>query len=820
MDSLWRDIRYGLRTLLKRPGFTVTAVLSLALGIGANTTIFTVINAVFLQPLPVAEPSRLVSVYGTDANNVGGNLDFLPISQKNYEDYRDRNQSFSGLVAFAPVPISLSSGDQPEELRGLLVTGNYFDVLGVKPAYGRTFLPEEDRTPGTHPVVVVSHGLWQRRFGGVPDLVGKTVTLNNQSFTVIGIAPRTFKGTSALENIDVWIPNMMHDQVLTGTLRTFYNLRRALMLNAIGRLKPEITLAQGAADMKNIASQLEQEYPKDNEKRSVTFAPLTESTINPSQRSTFALAGILLMTIVGFILLIACANVANLLTSRAIARRSEIALRLALGCSRGRLIRQLMVESLLLALMGGALGLLVAVAGRSVLWSFIPPFLAQAGIDISLDLRVLGFTLLLSLITGVIFGLVPTLQASKPDLVAELKDRTAQPRGSRGFSLRNILVVAQVALSIVSLIGAGLFIRSLRNAVQINPGFETQHLLLLSFNVAAQGYDENRGQEFYRQVVQRIETVSGVKSASEASRAPLAGGIMRSVFIEGQDAPTNSRGTLVIANAVGLKYFETLGISLLRGRNFSEGDRDKGLRVAIINEAMARRFWPSQDPLTQSFKFFGTDASIQIVGVVTDSKLVTLGENSRPCVYLPLLQNYSTPVTLYVRTLGDPVAVLGTVRREMQTLEPNLPLGNASTMPEIIDQALWAPRITAVLLAIFGLLGLVLAAIGIYGILVYSVNQRSREIGIRMALGAQRRDILRLVVGEGMLLVIIGIALGLVASFVATRFIVNLLFGVSATDPIVFSIVALLLALVALFACYIPARKATKVDPLLALRAL
>src|SRR5262245_32619090 len=494
MQTLWQDMRYGARMLWKKPGFTLIAVLTLALGIGANTAIFTLVNAVFLQPLPVAEPARLMSVFGTDENNRGAQNDFIPVSWPNFKDYRDQNDVFTGMIAFQFLGLNFSGRGEPQQINGMIVTGNYFDLLGVKAAIGRTFLPEEDRTPGTHPVVVLSYGAWQRRFGADPAVVGRAIKLNGLDYTVVGVAAEGFKGTDAIGGVDCWIPTMMHDQVLTGVFREWFNERRPLILNVIGRLKPGVTQQQAETAMRVIGRRLEQDFPNDNDKRNVTLIPLNQSTVPPQLRSVFLRAGGLMLTVVGLVLLIACANVANLLLARATAGRKEIALRMARGAGRARLIRQLLTESLLLALAGGVVGLMLALACRDLLWAFRPPGINAGDINLSIDPRVLGYTLLLSLLTGVIFGLAPALQASRAELITELKEKGAQAaRGSRWFSLRNLLVVGQVALSLVALIGAGLFLRSLGNAQQINPGFETEKLLVLSFDVGAQGYEKASG---------------------------------------------------------------------------------------------------------------------------------------------------------------------------------------------------------------------------------------------------------------------------------------------------------------------------------------
>src|SRR5262245_10865170 len=528
MQTLWQDMRYGARMLWKKPGFTLIAVLTLSLGIGANTAIFTLVNAVFLQPLPVAEPARLMSVFGTDEKNRGDQTNFSPMSWLNFKDYRDQNDVFTGMIAFQFLGLNFSGGGEPQQINGMIVTGNYFDVLGVKAAIGRTFLPEEDRTPGTHPVVVLNYGAWQRRFGGDPAIVGRTIKLNGLDYTVVGVAAEGFKGTNAIGGVDCWVPTMMHDQVLTGIFREWFNERRPLIFNVIGRLKPGVTERQAETAMRAIGRRLEQDFPNHNDRRNVTLIPLNQSTIPPQRRSVYLTASGLMLTVVGLALLIACGNVANLLLARATARRKEMALRMALGAGRARLIRQLLTESLLLSLMGGGAGLLLAVAGRDLLWAFRPPGMSADDINLSFDPRVLGYTLLLSLGAGIIFGLAPALQASRVELVTELKEKGCQAAsGRRWFSLRNLLVVGQVALSLVALIGAGLFLRSLSNALRINPGFETEKLLALTFDVDAQGYDKARGMEHYRHVVERVEAIPGVVSAAIASNRPFGGGFMR-----------------------------------------------------------------------------------------------------------------------------------------------------------------------------------------------------------------------------------------------------------------------------------------------------
>jgi predicted permease len=821
MANFLQDLRYGARLLLKSPGFTLVAALSLALGIGANTTIFTLINAVLLHPLPVEDPSQLVSVWTSDERNAGnGAFGFLQTSALNYRDYRDKNEVFSGLAAHQGIPLSISGGTgDPQQVFGEIVTGNFFDVLGAKPIIGRGFRPEEDRTPGAALVTVLGYGEWQKRFGGDPGLVGRTITLNGQAFTVIGIMPKEFKGTNAIGAPALWVPYMTYPQTTSGFFRESIDSRRALVFNMTGRLKSGVTLKQAEAHLKTIGTQLAREYPNDNQGRNVTLIPLAQATVNPGFRNNIVMAGGLLMTIVGLVLLIACANVANLLLARASVRQKEIAVRLSLGASRSRLIMQLLTEGTLLALLGGAVGLLVAYWAQDLLWSFRPPFLQADAIDLHPDLRVLLFTIGISLVTGVIFGLAPAIQASRPDLVVELKERSGAPAGSnRIFSLRNCLVAAQVALSLIALIGAGLFLRSMQNAQRTNPGFDADHLASISFDLGAQGYTEERGRQFQRTVLERAASVPGVSGATLAGSVPLFnGGFARTVFLEGQDTTDRRSGKLVQIDVVGPKFLETFGIPLMRGRAFSESDQPNTPAVVIVNETMAKRFWPDQDAVGKRFKFFGQNYFSLVVGVAKDSKYNFIGEGPTPYIYQPLSQAYQPQVSLIVKA-AQPSSVLGTVRAEVQQLNRNLPLTGIFTLPEIFDQALWAPKMGASLLAIFAALSLLLAVIGIYGVMAYSVSQRTRELGIRMALGASRRDVVRMVVWQGLRLTLMGVAIGLVASFFATRLITTMLFDVSATDAVTFIIVPLVLAAAALGASYLPALRATRIDPMVALR--
>ncbi len=649
-------------------------------------------------------------------------------------------------------------------------------------------------------------------------MTGEVLTLNGQGYTVVGVAPEGFKGINAIFGPELWVPTMMHGQVLPQQFRTWFDDRRALFFNVAGRLEPGVAVEQAEANIKTIASRLEQEYPEPNAGRSSALMPLAEATIFPGIRDFLLLGGAVLMTVVGLVLLIACSNVANLLLAKATARRKEIAIRISMGAGRKRLIRQLLTESVLLSLLGGLAGLGIAFWGRDFIWSFRPPFLAQNMMDLTMDARVFGFTLIVSLLTGVVFGLVPAFQASKTDVVDTLKEeaRTAG-RGRRRLSIRNALVVAQVALSIVSLVAAGLFLRSLQGAHQIDPGLETEQLAVLNLNPGQNGYDPPQTEQFFREIVERVGSLPGVRSASLASNLPLFGGFQRSVFIEGQDQD-EEKGILVMTNTVDLNYFETTGIPLARGRDFTGADREDSVSVAVINEKMAEQFWPEQDPIGKRFRFYGDESYREVVGVARNSKYVTLGEDPQSCAYVPLRQNVADVMTLYVRSENDPAAALGAAQREVRALDPQIPITFPLTVSEVIDQSLWAPRLGAALLTVLGLLALVLASVGLYGVMAYTVNQRNQEIGIRMAMGARQPDVLKLVLVQGMILVGIGVAAGLAVALAVSRLVSTLLYGISPSDPATFIGVPLVLIAVALLANYLPALRASRVDPLVALR--
>ncbi|MFL6274869.1 MAG: ABC transporter permease [Blastocatellia bacterium] len=817
MENLVKDIRFGLRMLVKNPGFTAVAVISLALGIGANAAIFSVINAFLLAPLPVAEPAQLVSLFTIDQKNPGP----LPVSHYNFLDYRDKTDVFDGLFAynFAAVNLNHNAGEG-RQLVAEVVTGNYFDVLGVKPLYGRTFLPDEDRTPGTHPVVVLGYGCWQRDFGGDQGLVGQTISLNRLNFTVVGITPKDFTGTDIGGSPDMWIPMMMHREVQPD-LAMFYDARRGLAFNVVGRLKPGVSLPQAQAAATALAGELERQYPQDNEGRSVRLVPLLQARIDPQGNGETVWMSALLMGVVGIVLLIACANVANLLLARATRRRREIAIRVAIGASRARLIRQMLTESLVLSMIGGAVGLLAAFWTKDIISSLVSFGGGPNASAIPLDGRVIFFTLAITLISGLLFGLAPALQASKADLVPTLKGDITVPVGQRGFrlNLRKVLVVLQVALSLFALITAGLFVRSLQKAKAVSPGFITDNVVLMGFNLGREGYSEEQARQFHRLMLERVSALPGVQAATIARDRPVSFGIARSVFLEGQEPAAGGRGVLVQTNDIGARYFETLGIPLVRGRDFAETDDEKAPPVVIINEVMAKRFWPDQDAVGKRFKFFGDKDYRQVVGIAREVKVTSLTERPRPLVYMPLQQDYAPQVNLHVRAAGDMTQLIAALRGEIQSLDPKLSVLNVEAMSERVNQSLQGERTQATLFGAAGVLALLLAAVGLYGVMSYMVAQRTREIGIRMALGASRGNVMGLVLRQGAVMVSAGVVIGLGAAFGLTRLVASSLFGVTAVDPLTFAGTSLVLVLVSLAASYVPARRATKVDPIIALRS-
>lgn len=815
MQTLLQDIRYGLRMLVKRPGFTLIATITLALGIGANTAIFSLVNTVLLRPLQITKPEQVYSIIPTTKA-----APVMAFSYPDYLDFRERNDVLSGLIGTRLAPVHLGQGDRSERMWGYLVTGNYFEVLGVNAFKGRTFTQEEDKTELTHPLVILSYNCWQSRFGSDPEIIGKNLTLNGHSFNVIGVMPRGFNGTEIIVEPEIYIPLMMVGWIEPGN--NWIKERGNHNLFVTGRLKDGISKEQATSSLNIIANQLAKEYPDSSEGISIEL--IEPGFILPMLRGAVISFSLILMCIVGLVLLLACTNIANLLLARATERRKEIAIRIAIGASRFRIIRQLLTESVMVSLIGGVMGLLLGTWIVDLILAFKPKIDVPINIELQTDWRVLLFAFVISLITGVLFGVIPAQRATKPDVVPDLKDATSKT-GFRRSRLVSSLVVGQIALSLILLVAAGLVMRTLQNLQTLNPGFEVENGLIMSFDTSLQGYDQTRGEQFQKQVIERVNAMPGVKSAALTDFLPLSLNISQTdFFVEGHEAA--ARG-MNVPNAmyasVTQNYFKTMGNTLLYGREFTEQDRKDSTQVVVVNEAFVRLFMPELKSLEEALNKRVSKSSvsgpfIQIVGITSNGKYFSITEDPQPIAYFPMPQKYNSTNTLVVRTTSDERNMIAPIRREIQQLDPNMPLYQVKTLEEHIGFALFPARSAASFLGAFGLLALILATIGIYGVMAYAVSQRTREIGIRMALGAKTGDVLKMVIRQGLLLTIIGVSIGLLSSFALTRLMSSLLYGVSATDMATFIFVPLILIGVSLFACFIPARRASKVDPMIALR--
>lgn len=817
-----QDFRYGLRSLLRSPGFSVAALLSLGLGIGANTAIFTLTNAVFLHPLPVREPARILELYTVDhaTQTTAANLVRTGISVPNIADIGRQNEAFSGVAAYIPSGVALSGFGKPSQENAFVVSPNYFEVLGVPAAAGRTFDPSEDLSGAPRPEAVVSHDFAQRIFGSDAAAVGRTINLNAVAYTVLGVAPAEFRGTLSVgPNAPIWITLAMHSQIFTGPLERLYNERRFRFLNVFARLKPGVEERQADANLETVAARLEAAYPKDNRGRTFESAPLAEAALGfAGPRNQTVDATVALSVAVGFVLLIACANLANLSLARAAKRAREMGVRVALGAGRARLIRQLVSEAAILSAAGGALGIAVGWAGAKLLWAARPGFLQNSWVDLNLDMRICLFTAGLSALSCLLFGIAPVIRASAPDLSKLLNNSgRGNVQGGGRSGLRAMLVVGEIALALVALLGAGLFIRSMQRAQNIDLGFETKNLFVAGINLGALQMKPEQGREFMRALVEKVKAVPGVASASVAGGAPLQGGLMLTAFREGD--PVDSRqGVLTFTQPASSAYLDTMRIPLVEGRALNDFDRMGSARVMVISQATARRIWPGQRAIGKRMHFATSNELYEVVGIARDSTATNIGEQPQMMAYMPFDQTYQPAAVLHVRTVGDPVRMMAPVTAAVQALNPELVLINPGSVQAVIGQALWAPRMAAILFGIFGVLGLVLAVIGVYGVMAYTVLQRTSEIGLRMAVGARQVNVMGMILGQSMKLALLGIALGACGALAITGPVRSLLFGVSPTDPITFFAVAGILAATAMIAGGIPAWRASRIDPVLALR--
>ena len=807
MDTLFQDIRYAFRMLAKKPGFTIAAVLAISLGIGANTAIFSVVNAVLLRSLPYKDPDRLAVIFSNKQGAVRGSGS---ASYLDAVDWRKQSQSFEEMAMFHNAGYTLTGGGEPERINGARASAEFFPLLGVEAVEGRTFRPEEDK-PGAERVAVISHELWERRFGRDAGLIGQKLTLDGQSYTVVGILPPHFRFPVEVGDAEIWSPAVHDGEVI--------EQRGAHYLKVVGRLKPGVTVGEAQAEMDAIAARLEQQYPDENTGRVVSLAPLYEHLVGSIRRSLLILLGA-----VGLVLLIACFNVANLMLARAASRAKEIAIRTALGASRKRVVRQLLTESLLLAIIGGGAGLLLALWGIELLIALGPTDIPRLN-DISIDGPVLWFTFAASVMTGIIFGLAPALKASKPDLNESLKE------GGRGtsenfnrHSLRNTLVVAQMAFTLMLLVGAGLLVKSFLKLQQVDPGFASpENVMTMRISLPSRYEENEQSAAFIKQVTERVGNVPGVESVGAISVIPLAGTNIRTTFnIKKRPFPANQEPPIEL-RAVTPNYFRAMGVPVLKGRPFNEQDVKGKPGAIIISDTMARQYWPAEDPLGQVVSI-GVSVSEneptewEIVGIVGNVKHFSLDTEPVPEMYVPHAQQPWTSMTLVARSQSDPRALIDPIRSQVLAVDHDQPVSNIRTMGEVVASSIAQQRFYMLLLSLFAVMALVLAAVGIFGVMSYSVTERTREIGIRMALGAQTRDVLRFIVGQGVMLAMIGVVIGLAGALLLTQFMAKMLYEVKAFDPVTFIVISLLLVGVALLACYIPARRATKVDPMVALR--
>jgi predicted permease len=826
---MFRDIRYSVRSLIKHPGFTIVAVITLGLGIGVNTAILSTVNGFILRPIKVPRANEVVMPFWGSKKDqeVWGSFSYA-----NYVDLRDQNKSFSGLLAWnmaqAGISESASRGsadDRPAEIAwGEIVSSNYFSVLELTPSLGRGFLPEDDLSQSSVPVVVLGYKFWQRRFNSDPSIVGKNIYMNGAAFTVVGVGPKDYEGVKFAIRQDFWVP-LMQQTKFFGPNPAWEKERSWVNLNLLGRLKPGVTMKQAEGDLNLIVENLARLYPTDAKDIKIQVVSEQDGRFD-SIAKYFRFAALIALCVSGLVLLVACANVANLMLARATARTKEIGIRLAIGARRNHIVRQLLTESVILSLLAGVVGWGLAYWGAHLINSSIPPLPYPINLDVNPDLAVLKWMFGVSVLTGLVFGLAPALIASRLDLVSVLKSEVqlVVKRGTaRRLNLRAALVVAQLAISIVVLVCAGLFLRSLRKAVNTDPGFNVDNLVSMRVDPGALGYNEETGKRFYTELLHRIAEQPGVRSASLAEYMLLGdsnSGIR--IVKEGDPEPLPNQGIVVDRSLVAPGYLETMGIKLLRGRDFTERDDAKAPQVAIVNQEFARRFYGSEEnALGKRLHFwFAGSPLAEIVGITKDGFYRSLYEDRRPYLFIPEYQMYESGMTLLVKanSASDMTRVAEAARSEIARLDSRLPVIGMLQGEQNLTYAYWGPRLSAGIGTAFGLLALLLTTMGLYSVMTYAVSQRTREIGIRMALGAQLRDVMKLVLRQGIALVIIGIVIGLLGAFLVTRVLSSFLLNVGTTDPLTFAAVSVLLVMVALLACYVPARRAAKVDPLVALK--
>jgi predicted permease len=819
METFWKDLRYAFRMLLRNPGFTFVAVLALALGIGANTAIFSVFNGVLWRPLPVKDPQQLVILACKTPS-----FDFpLNVSYPDFQDYRQLKTVFSDLIAYTPSPVNFGSEGRPERAWTEMVSGNYFSMLGIEAVRGRTFAPDEGWVPGKDPLVVLSYKFWQKRFGGDPTIIGHTVQVNNHAFTIIGVAPEKFRGAYYFLEPDFYIP-LTAMRFLDPNQEDDLNKRGASYLRVLGRIQPGVTPAQAMAAAEPLDHRLAQEFPDAHKGMSLLVIPELKARPEPGLVAGFmSTAALVFMLLVGLVLLIACANVANLILARANGRRKEFATRTALGATRGRMIRQMLTETVLLSAFGGILGLIFARWAALALMSVrIPSDVPLRLFDLRMDWRIFLFTFLAALLTGMIAGLIPSLQASRADLADTLKAGGRSGGASTGHHrFRNALVVAQVAVSLLLLACAGFFIRSLQNSAHVDMGFRVDHTLLMSMNVGLQGYKEERGQQFFKQLTERVRSLPGVRDAAIAAYIPMGDeNSLDNIYPEGQPTDDKSKTETTFDDSVQPDYFRTAGTPVIEGREFTEADNGTAPHVAIINETFAKEIWPGQDPIGKVFRIKKDGPPIQVVGLTRTGKYLFLYEKPQLYAYFPMAQSYNSGVNLFVYTQDDPQRLVTAIREQIRQLDAGLPVFNVTTMDVQVQygKALFPARLGVMFVGTFGVLGLVLASVGVYGVVSYSVSQRTQEIGIRTALGAQRSNVLGMILKQGMAMSLIGTAVGIVLSFLLFRGLGSMLYGVKSTDFLTLGTVSALLLFVAFVATYVPALRATRVDPVVALR--